>query len=259
MIDQKLVQKAKELITSIEIRPSEIEKINLNQELETASKLKEAGFENLSTNLGRTLRERKSLLRDNEWVLNQKESGRIVLDTSKLNWNRDSGSWSIRSANYHFVPKLTQRLDFMGLGLAGAIIAIALLATSVFSVETGLMLLPLALLTIPIHMTLGERYFGSTLFMFPIKNYPFNVPGFVAETILDEKETYGHFDILTYANFKDVTDAMPKNIDLILVGRRRKSSNYGSILAMWGTDLEEIDTAFLSVDTSEVRTPEETQ
>lgn len=102
------------------------------------------------------------------------------------------------------------------------------------------------------------------LFCAPIDQYLSDVPEFVLDKVIEERKKgiFSQFDIMFVANRDDVLNMVKgitrqRPLDPILIGRLNgtgtETSRQGAVLAMWGDDLEEIDLALLSSNTSEKR------
>jgi len=103
----------------------------------------------------------------------------------------------------------------------------------------------------------------TALWMVQTQNFTSPVPEFVVDRVLEEQETFDHFDILFIAKKNELHKLVrdfDTVVDPILIGRWTVGGEYdlnthkvvpipserhAVVLAMWGNDLEEIDLALV--------------
>jgi hypothetical protein len=239
MIDERLVDRTRKIVIDLVAEPPDITE-EVAERLATVERLEEAGFTHLSGSIQAETLEQLQRRNEAQW-LHEKQGaeGRIVLDLGKNRWQEEH--------RYSYLPKFT--IPVASITLSIMIILLTMSYLSGQFVESLPFLIPvevlLGLLTLIAHLppeSVIVPVHLSTMFRIPIQHYPFQVPQSIADTVVAEKPNYRNFEVLIYANQRDIEKALPKPrpIDPILLGLS-PSKRYGVVLAMWGTDLEQLE------------------
>lgn len=248
-MNQELQRSVKKIVSKTLVKPDQNIYDVLDEKVKVKDKLASAGFDRAASNLSYEIHREKEQLVNQAWIIDEQNSGRIVLDTSKIRWKehfrRRLGTYQSQDNPKKIIrpfliilalTQLTLLILWPWMGFLYFMCTMIVGMGSLMIINCG-------------NIDLQRVLNPSKLYMFSIETYPFQIPVQVADILLENKENYQHFDILTYASYRDIDDMFPKSrIDPVLIGRKDSTSPYGSILAIWGTDLELIEATFLKAE-----------